>query len=583
MRTRMLSLLFSVAVTTNASALEAGDDESITRTREYLRRQLEAARATGVVAVRGEHEATPGALRDGDASLGASSYTGASTRCITHESLSATAAQLRGDPVTTLEAFRNAVLDGEAAARREAELALAKSYLVLGFAEEARAISAPRDGAEAAGVAGLALLAEGRPADAARKIEGLGACGAVYGFISEAAAVLMGARVKLSPSSREALANLPEPLSRPIAEAIAVQAIEAGGDPAETLRRIPLSSSSVGRSEARAFIDAMSLSDETSSAAQLAVIGAAPGPFRAQALETLSTRIGSGVPAEIEGALEDDAMEEIETGKNIGPIARLSLSLAEIRLRKHDFAGTARALFAAYQYESTRDTAKRRFRQIFAPLVQSEDFGDRLPALAVITAYSDLAADSLASEDIKIAASKAAALGAVDSATKILNASSIAPFEAGLMMGEAAYRAGDFEKASSILEPLAADKRALDLLRRLAIQSGDREAEERYSASIGKSAVGDFLWRRGRYAALAEMADADSDEEAEVEKVLLSHIATRRSAPSRLLRSSKGEQLGPLFASAPDPTKPDAAAAVAEFVRLGALSITYLKQANTRE
>lgn len=570
-----------LAAASPCEALAGADQDSVERARESLKRRIEAAEALGVVSVRDAAPAAPPALRDGRLEAG-DSPSAATAPCPTLEGLAAADAALAEHPLASLQRLRAAVLDPGAPARAEAEMALAEAYLALGFAEEAHAIAAAREGQGAAAIAGLALLAAGRPAEAARAADVARACADLHRLIAEAAAVLTGERDSLSSETGADLARLPPRLGRPIAEALAVHAIGAGGARAKAQALGPalVSSPSEIQSEAGAFIAAAALPDETA-VGRLSEIAAAPGPLRAYALNELSARIGAQTPPEIVAAFEDDAAEALESGGGVAPLGALALALADRRARMGDVPGAAKALAVAHRHEPTRSAAASRFLHLLAPRIGSLAADDRLAALAAIAAEPALASRLLDPDAIRSAAGDLAELGATRSIARLQAEIAFPPVEASIIAATAALRAGDWASARAALEPHADDLRAAEMLARLSILSGDGEAELRHARGLGIAALADALWRQGDFSRLASLAGA-GDAKASAEKILLAHLAAKRPPPRSLMKGRFEPGLAALFAAAPDPGNADPGALAGYSAKISQ-SLDYLKGAFASE
>lgn len=577
MASRALTALLAIlAAVSPAAAAAQADAASLQRTRESLERQLEAAKSAGVVSARGA--ASKPALRDGAGEGLSAGLAPSSGTCLSLADLARTESALGDNPTAALDGLRAAVPDESGETRAIAELQLAKAYLALGFAEEARAIAAARQGAEAAGVAALALLAEGRSLEAASTAAQLGTCGELNRLVIEIAAALGGARRGLSPESQRAFSRLPPQLRRPIAEAMAVAAI-ADDEPHSRLGDSPSEERSGKEpSEASRLLDAAADADAKSAAATLSEIGAWPGPHRAAALQALSARLDDGAPTGIDRAFDSDAEEAIASASGPAPVARLSLSLANRRAQRKDFAGAAKALSAAFSHEGTRVAALDQYRRIVSPLWKSKDPSDRLSALAIIAAEPQLATESLPAADIEAALRRAAQLGASQSASRLLSAASLSPEASGLLKAEAAYRAGDFAAARSFLEPSTDDRRAVELLRRLAVRSGDADAERRLLAKLGPDAATDFFWRTGDFRSAADSPLASAVDRKSAERLALAHLSLKRAPPAAVMTAASDARLAGLFAKPPKEGAPDAAA-IGDFTGAVAQTIGYLQGA----
>jgi len=572
-RMRLLFAAFFCVLAAISNAFASDDDsEAMARARESLRRVLNEAEAAGVITVRPEAKSAAPALRD-PVSLPISDAL--PSTCLTVEELQKAAHSLEPDPRSALDGLRHSVIDSAGMNGAAPEIALAKAYLVLGFAEESRAIAMEREGAEASGLAALALLAEGRPDDAIEKSRRFRTCGGLYVFIEEAARVLTGRQKTLSAASSKILEALPAPLASPIVETAAIRASEAESPAAAAL---PLfeAQAQQEKSEARRMLEAAAGNDSAMSIATLSDIGARPGPLRARALLLLSNHVDADAPESLQKAFDDDASETIEDDSSAGPVARLSLALADRRAQRRDFSGAARALAVAFQHDLTRGSAIKRFASIFSPLIRSQSPDERIAALAASVEFPSLAAKSLTDDDLRTAARQMAEFGAVNSIEKLLAGSSLPPSEIQTLVGEAAFHAGDFAAAEAALAPHADEKRTLEMLRRMLIVSPNPGKEAVLSRSLDQDAA-DFFWRTGNFAKLINLSEAGSLSEAMAPKALLAYAALRRFAPEQVIKLASDARASALFSNAPDAKRANGAELL-NFTRQVSASVEYLRK-----
>jgi hypothetical protein len=573
-RMRLLSAtcFCALAAISNAFASD-NDSEAMARARESLRRMLNEAEAAGVITARPEAKSAAPALRD---SVSFPIADAPPSICLTAEALQDAAHSLEPDPRSALDRLRHSVIESAGMKGPGPEIALAKAYLVLGFAEESRAIAMEREGAEAGGLAALALLAEGRPDDAIEKSRPFRTCGGLYVFIEEAARVVTGRQKTLSAVSTKILEALPAPLASPIVEAAAIRASEAES-PAAAAFPLFEAQAQQEKSEARRVLEAATSNDTAMSIATLSDIGAKPGPLRARALLLLSDHIDDDAPESMQKAFDDDASETIEDDPSAGPVARLSLALADRRAQRRDFSGAARALAAAFQHDLTRASAAKRFASIFSPLIRSQSPDERVSALAASVEFPSLAAKGLTDDDLRTAARQMAELGAVNSIEKLLAESSLPPSEIQLFVGEAAFHAGDFDAAEAALTPHADEKRALEMLRRMLIMSPNPEKEEALSRSLGQDAAADFFWRTGSFSKLIDLVQAGALSGDSARKALLAYAALRRFAPEQVIKLASDARASALFSSVPDAKRANGAELL-NFTRQVSTSVEYLRK-----
>ncbi len=560
-----------------AAAAEGSEDEAVSMARASLLRRLEAADAAGVVSVRDAEDGVVGApppqapaprLRTTDDS-----------DCLTLEALSKPKEAPSGGDVQTLDELRKSVLTKEGENRSGAELALARGYLVLGFAEEARAIAIARSGAEAAGIAGLALLVEGRPDEAGKIIDEFRFCGSLYEFIAEASAVLAGNSHQLSGKSLTTLKRLPKAIQQPIAETFAVRAIGAGDRSAIDYVAIATPAGDGARSQAGVFIDAADArADRQAARASLTSLSSTPGPLRLYALHELAKHIDAdSAPSAIE-AFEDNAAEAVDAGPASLPTASLGLALADRRAGRGDAIGAARALGSAHRHASTREAARARAAALLRPLLASGVADDRLAALAIVASEPELASASLAAEEFLAAAAGVADLGAPDTLARMLEPVAMAPLDKSLLLSEANARAGLWQAARRVAEPFAGETLGAATLLMIARGAGDVGAERALAEQAGPSTFADFLWRQGEFGSLHSLASHKGLEPAASEKVALAFLAARRTPPPTIVAAAPNRDgVAALFAVMPD-VRTASAADIAAFTGRMAKAIGYMRE-----
>jgi hypothetical protein len=573
MRSATLVLLLLSAL---PPAMAAGPEESppLAKTREAFRLQLEDAKVAGIVISR-EEAPRPPALRDGPGGLAALRESEA--ECLTMERLRRSERSLADEPVAGLDRLRAALLAEDGIRRSDAEIDLAIGYLVLGFAEEARAIAAAQAGVEAAGVMGLALLMENRPEDVERRLSGAERCGAVYQMIRESADLLLQKRERLSTAAQDHLARLPSRIGQPIAEAMAAHALAAGADPEIYGRETPREDARTETSEAATFASAVADPSAESGVAKLLEIGSTPGMFRVKALTAASAKLDDAANREFIESFEANSADILdEPGGGEGK-AKFSLLIARRRAAQGNMTGAAKALAAAYDHGGARNAALETHRELFVPLIRSSSSDDRLSALSAIVERPRLAADSLPASDMASAAHAAARLGAVQATNKLLSVLSPPAAEASLLRGEAAYRAGDLLGARSILEPIADSPAGAALFSRLVIRTADPEAPLPVSVQRAGVEAANVFWALGDFEALRGLASTSTLTGAQATQAVLAHLAADVAPSETLMRNTGDERMAALFAKAPmDVSDADGAAAFSNSI---AVSLDYLKEA----
>ncbi|MCC6305727.1 MAG: hypothetical protein IT545_11105 [Rhodobacteraceae bacterium] len=228
-----------------------------------------------------------------------------------------------------------------------AVLALARLYVHLGFGAEARALLAafPVPGAEAAGVAALALIVDGAPAVPAAPFAGMAACDGAVALWAVLAAPALERGVPVATAAvLRAFSGLPPHLRRLLGRPLADRFLSTGdAETARALRdaaeRAGAAGSPIGLVSARI---ALSRGQVEEAEALLADLAAGPGPEAAEALALLlESRLGRGaaIAPALAGAAEALAFELGESA--------VGARLAAVHARALAARGEHEAAFAA--------------------------------------------------------------------------------------------------------------------------------------------------------------------------------------------------------------------------------------------
>lgn len=545
MRRLLIRVFVAVLTCGRAAAGESDSDaEAIARARAELARRIEAAGAGGAIAVRGEPQEEASALAAPqlrDAALG---------YCLTTTTLARTEAKLGAHKAQALDHLRANFLSDDGGDRAGAELALARAYLVLGFAEEAHAIAAARTGAEPVAIAGLAMLASGAERINLAAVKEHRACGALYDLVIDAAGVLGGSGRQLSGASMKTLSSLPQPLRQLIAETLAVHVL---GDDETAAKEFLEVGAGASNSSASALINAV-IDRSEAGAATLAAIGATPGPHRAEALSALSARIEESAPAEAAAAFESDAAETIEAAPLSGSISALNFALAERRIARGDLSGAARALGAAHRHDQTRGAAIAKFKEMARPLLASKNSSERLSALEAVAVEPVLAAESLPADDLRRAAGSLADLGAGESLEELLAAAAFDDGDEAYLKARVLFQGGRTSEARAAAKPYAKDARIARLLLQTANAAGDADFIKKDAPlDIEPAAVSRAYWRTGDFPALMALAAKKPADTATAKQIAFAFLAARKAPPTSLLSAAEGEG-GMIALFAPSPT-----------------------------
>lgn len=226
--------------------------------------------------------------------------------------------------------------------RQDLARTLALAYIHIGFFEEASAIAAPRaaDGDDNMAVASaLSYLASGAKAHAREAIAPYQNCGPFFEMVAAAAASGDdGAAPRMTDKHVKALKAMTRPLRGPIAEYLALNALEKGD---KTLAKVVYDVAREARGEDRTAALAIlekALGEATPEKtarldAQITEAAQTPGPLQSRALSVLAEDYEKRAEAAYEGFLDDLAQQT----------SKRDMSASEARA---SFAG-AKALAAA--------------------------------------------------------------------------------------------------------------------------------------------------------------------------------------------------------------------------------------------
>ncbi|MFZ5616717.1 MAG: hypothetical protein ACOZAA_05270, partial [Pseudomonadota bacterium] len=410
MSVRVASLILAIGVLSPMFA-SANDDANeralIEAARASLKERLIDAESKGVVALKGQ----PDPAGAGGAADPSSRKTAAQERpalrtgeirsiaCLTPDMLSETAAAISADPIGAIDALKKVVLDPQNKYRREIELQLAVSYLVIGFAEEAGATVKEIDDPRATAVAALAALMSGAPADV--EFDSLSSCGRLVALIREAARAREGEAPQMGGAEIELLSSLPDPVAAPIEEILALAALDHGDidlarELDEAIARMRRSGDlSPAQSLIRIATGEKDAPNEQAIAA-ISPIAAAPGPLQARAIATLfEASPVTDASAEAMG-LALDLEDAAAFASNPRDRAELNLILAGRGARGATIQASIKALAKSAAAAATKSAAaSEAARRLLGDALRAGDADRRLDALAAIVANGGFAARSL--------------------------------------------------------------------------------------------------------------------------------------------------------------------------------------------
>lgn len=577
---RSFAIALGLALANAPAAADEKDEAAVTRARAELSRRLESAGAGGVISVRGGNEKSP-------QQTPAPRLRSAETAdCLTLEMLTRTKSSFEPNRASSLDNLRRALLSDDGDDRTGAELALARAYLALGFAAEARAVASVRAGAEAAGIAGLALLAEGDHQRAAAAIVDFRSCGALYDLIAEVAAALKNQKHQVSDRAMETLSKLPQPLRQPIAEALATEALESSPEAAANYLALAQIPPGAPKSTAVSLIEAVTdKSDKTATTAALAAIGGTPGPLRAPALKALNQRLEKRAPPMVTAALEADIEEAVDLAPLSQSISTLNLTLAERRAERRDFRGAARALGNAYRDDRTREAAAAKFGAMVRPILLSNNVDDKLLALDAIVVEPELAAAGIPAQDTRLAADLMAELGAFEALAQFLSVSRLDSKDKAFAAGRALIRAGQVANGRALMAPYDDDPRVLETIFKTATDVGDAAVANGAAAAnqLDLSIVTGALWRVGDFATLTSLPKSSRADAAAATRIALAFLTEGKRPPENVIASTaNAEGAAALFAPIPNPGR-SPAREMQRFAQQQKLEVAFLRQAVSDE
>jgi hypothetical protein len=466
MRTCMTALaLFAAAADWRAeAAAPKSDEERVEQAREALRRRLVDAQSEGVVAIRGE---TPDKADISPTSDSATARAilnqptlrdaAAGDACATPDELRSVAASLGERPHETIEALRRDAAAPTIVGAENLASKLAVAYLVIGFAEEARAIAKGQEGAAAASVSGLAELMIGIAPEAA-SIDG--GCGPIPRLLRNARGLMTGVDAAPDGQDLALLARYPAPIAAAIAESLTPYAIARKNDKLlEGLRRILATSSSVSR--AAALIDYVRAEndnghDELTDSVRL--IASEPGPLQAQALQAMATK-GVQYPA-FDDDLEDAAAAAPERAR-----AQFDFIIAERQLKANDVQRAVRALSRAARANPAIEPKARKIAgEALNKSLLSDDSDQVIAATAALASEPGFAGPAVSTQAASVARDALIRVGAAANIDALLHARGAGVAERDLAVAEAHLSFARMAEALAVTERHAADKR-FDTLR----------------------------------------------------------------------------------------------------------------------
>ncbi|NWG92706.1 MAG: hypothetical protein HXY21_09390 [Parvularculaceae bacterium] len=407
-----MALVMLAAEGRSAQAQPKSAEERVEQAREALRRRLMDAHSEGLISIKGEAPADGASSSTSDQPSATRTLSppplreaAGSAVCVTPSWLKTVAAALGERPADAIEALRRQGEGFAAVGVDDANTRLSAAYLVIGFAEEARAAAAGDKGAAASAISGLAELMIGNIPSAA---EIGAACGPVSRMLRRAKNLIVGAKPAPDEQDLRLLAAFPAPIASAIAETLTPHAIAQGEDEiVSSLREILKATASASRASALidfARADAKGVAEET--AHTVALIASESGPLQAQALQALAAK-GADYAA-FEDDLEDAALAAPERAR-----AQIELVIAERRLKQDDIQRALKALSRALRADPAIESKARAIAgEALDKRLLSGERDKIFAALAALASEPHLAAPAISAPAAAIARDALVRLGA---------------------------------------------------------------------------------------------------------------------------------------------------------------------------
>jgi hypothetical protein len=562
----------------------AGTEEDrlrIERAREALKERLSEAHSEGVVVFKDDNGAAiaPRAVvsapvRDVDAKIPMPELRDGERKlssCLTSAMLNDVANEVGDDVAAQLRRRTRALAGASDEDRDLLELALAETYLVIGFAEEAAAMAANRQDARGDAIARLAQLMMPppvKPSNAGARFVG---CGPLYRLIAFAEQAREGGDAQIDDEAVAVLKSLPPRVAEPIVRLLIFAAVDQQDNGlANKLRELlPDNSKSVEEQKVDALIDAsLAMNGEPPSAdvKSLIDLSSAPGPLQARAIEALAPIMAASEDESAARAFEND-LEDAVSSSRPPEQARLSLLLADRHERSGELMRAVRDLAKAASADaSAKPNAVERLRRLLAAGLEADDEDSRLRALAAVAANADAAGAALDDATALKAGEAFAAFGAVDALSGFLSKTRIGTSATQHLQAKALLRAGAAGDALELARKNASDKAWAETLFRASALSGDPAALRESEVTLTSMGRGDLAaqlsalhgdWR-GVEQRLTQITARKMAPE-EIELMLTASLALGRAAPPPAIEALLREHgaMAPIHMFEEPPTQVD--------------------------
>ncbi len=454
--------------------------------------------------------------------------------------------------------LRQRLENGEDADQADLEIALGLGYLRLGFFSEAAALASASDKTaqlEFKLIGGLAALGRGDGVGAKDTLEPFSTCGGVYDLLSRAASPLSSRDKSYSNAQYRTLNTLPKSLRGPVAELLALKALEQK-NPAAARRLYDIAAAAYGGEETPGMVILRAVlpddgaeghppqDDRTQE--KLAVVAQTPGPYRARALGVLADEFGRKASIAYDGFFDDLAEQTLLSAASRGEI--------DAAISGADALAAAGHIGAAFEkLRSVKaiapETAKATgviARSMIATALLSQEPTQRLAAVDFYFQYTDLFGSEADDHEMRLAIARAlASMGAPQLAARA--ASKIPPIlraEAEFIVANAYLSAGDTEAALALATKHSDHGGLAEVVLRAGIMLDDKalirktahQILQRHKMDASKSTL---LWRAEEWRIAADSFAALPPEQLDIDMATHYALAILKSGNKTLPASAK--------------------------------------------
>ncbi len=228
--------------------------------------------------------------------------------------------------------LRQRLENADGANQAALEIALGHGYLRLGFFSEAAALAAAQDKAadpEFMVIGGLAALGSGDAVGAQDKLEAFSTCGGIYDLLLRAASPPSAQDKSYSNAQYRTLNTLPKSLRGPVAELLALKALEQENLPAAR-RHYDIAAVAYDGEETPGLVILRAVlpddgaenhpSRDDRVQDKLAAVAQTPGPYRSRALGVLAEEFDRKATIAYEGFFDDLSEQALMSAASRGEI-----------------------------------------------------------------------------------------------------------------------------------------------------------------------------------------------------------------------------------------------------------------------